>query len=150
MLFIIKAAVTIQMWRMNSSTQTSLFHISHLVRLYGFHICIFLFMSTLSSIITLKCSPGLNPAIKLTGVTLIVRHRHSSDHKCCTTYCCFKSQANLPLHPPLSGAFHSDLVSICNKKTSRESSASAYNRLPFCVLHFFFHLFSCCSDWLLI
>lgn len=75
MLYIIKAAVTIQMWRMNSSTPTSHSHINHSVTLYGFHICIFLFMSTLSSIITMKRSPCLNPAIKPTGVTLIVRHR---------------------------------------------------------------------------
>lgn len=138
MLFIIKAAVTIQMWRMNSSTQTSLFHISHLVRLYGFHICIFLFMSTLSSIITLKCSPGLNPAIKLTGVTLIVRHRHSSDHKCCTTYCCFKSQANLPLHPPLSGAFHSDWSQFVIKRPAEKALPVRTIGFPFVFCIFFF------------
>lgn len=54
-------------------------------------------MFTLSSNITMKHSLCMNPAIKLTEVTLIVRNRHGSDHKCC----CFKSQINMP-HVPCS------------------------------------------------
>lgn len=137
--------MTIQMWSMNSSTQTSPFHISHFVSLYGFHICIFLFMSTLSSIIAMKCSPGLNPAIKLTGVTLIVRHRHSSDHKCCTTYCCFKSQTNLPPTPcslvPSTVIWSQFVI----KRPAEKALPVPPIGFPsvFCI---FFHLFSCCSD----
>lgn len=36
----------------------------HLWNLYGFHICIFLLASILSSIIPMKCRLGLNPAVK--------------------------------------------------------------------------------------
>lgn len=136
MLYIIKAAVTIQMWRMNSPTPTSLSHINHLVTLYGFHICRFLFMSTLSSIITMKRSACLNPAVKPDWSHVNCQTRDaSSDHKCCATYCCFKSQTNLSLPSLVPSKVIWPQFVI--KETSRKRAASAGDRLLFCVLHFF-------------
>lgn len=94
-------------------------------------------MSILSSIISMKRRLCLNPAIKLTGVTLIVRHRR----KFLIINAILDTAAlnHRQIYPPPSSLVPSTVIwsQFVIKENSRESSASACDRLLFCVLHFF-------------
>lgn len=77
--YIIKDAATVQMWRTNPPPPASPSHFNHWITLYGFHIYIFFDACLLgSSIICIKLGHHLTPAIKPTGVMLIVRHKGES------------------------------------------------------------------------
>lgn len=113
---IIKAGVTVQRRRTNSPTPTSpLAYIPFVEPLWISHMYILIYVhSVIHHLYETQARFESGHKTDWSHVNCQTQMQ-VLDHKCYIRYCCFKSQANLP--PAfLSGAFHSDLVSICNKR----------------------------------